>query len=102
MTAYLQPGEYAAYGIPGGTDAQVASASLIVNAYLKRPEGLLWSADANGMPAWMTGLNPTLSYTAPAPITAGTNVVVTIPNATFGFQTVGEVVILDRTNPSLA
>ena len=103
VVAYLQPAEYATYGIPDATAAQVGSASLIINSYLKRPEGLIWSPDANGMPAWMTSLNPTISYTAPAAISPGANVqVVTIPNAQFGFQTVGEVVILDRANPSLA
>jgi hypothetical protein len=100
--AYLQPEEYANYGIPDGTAQQVSSASLIVNSYLKRPEGLIWSPDANGMPAWMTGLNPNISYSAPSAINPGANVEVTIPNAQFGFQTVGEVVILDRANPSLA
>lgn len=102
VIAYLQPVEYAAYGITDATAPQVSSASLIVNSYLKRPEGLLWSSDANGMPAWMTGLNPTISYTAPSPIIPGNNVQVTIPGAQFGFQTVGEVIILDRANPSLA
>ena len=100
--AYVQPSEYATYGIPDATAAQVTSASLIVNSYLKRPEGLVWSPDANGMAAWMAALNPTISYTAPSPISPGANVQVTIPNAQFGFQTVGEVAILDRANPSRA
>jgi hypothetical protein len=54
------------------------------------------------MPAWMAGLTPTISYAAPAAISPGTNVQVTIPGAQFGFQTVGEVVILDRANSQLA
>jgi hypothetical protein len=99
FTPYLQANEYATYGIPEATSAQVAAASRQVNGYLGRPEGLIWSPDANGMPCCMANLNPTRGYTAT--LAPGTNVAVTIPNATFGFQTVGEVVILDRGNPSL-
>jgi hypothetical protein len=101
-TPYLQSGDYATYGVSDGTAAQVNSATVTINAYLKRPEGLIWSPDANGMPAWMSTPNPTMSYTVAGGITSGSNVQVTIPNAQFGFQTVGEVVILDRANSGLA
>jgi hypothetical protein len=102
VTPYVQSGEYAAYGISDGTAAQINSATSIINAYIKRPEGLIWSPDANGMPAWMTALNPTMNYQVAGGIASGSNVVVTIPNAQFGFQTIGEVVILDRSNSGLA
>jgi hypothetical protein len=98
---YLQPSEYATYGIPDGTASQVANASRLVDTYLVRPEGLLWTADANGIPAYMTNKEPTLSFTIPAATNPGTNVVINIPNAQFGPQNIGEVAILDRANSGL-
>jgi hypothetical protein len=99
FTPYLQPTEYADYGVPDATAAQVAAATRQVNAYIGRPEGLLWSPDANGMPCYMTNLDPVRSYTAT--VAAGSNVIVTVPNAVFGPQTVGEVVVIDRANTQL-
>jgi hypothetical protein len=101
FTAYLQPSEYASYGISDSTSAQVAGATRLVDTYLVRPEGLLWSPDANGMAAYMTNKEPTLSFPIPATTNPGANVAVAIPNAQFGPQNIGEVVILDRLNPSL-
>ena len=54
LAAYLQPAEYPAYGISDAADSQVNAATRAVNAYIRRPEGLLWSPDGNGMPAWAT------------------------------------------------
>ena len=99
FTPYLAAPEYAAYGIPEASAAQVASATRQVNGYLGRPEGLVWSPDGNGMPCYMANLNPTRSFTAT--VSPGSNVIVTVPYATFGFQTVGEVVVLDRANAGL-
>ena len=102
LTPYLRVVEYADYGITDATAPQVEAASRTINGYLARPEGLIWNPDANGMPAWMAGLTPNISYAAPSGISPGANVQVTIPNAQFAFQTVGEVVILDRANAGLA
>ncbi len=100
FTPYLAASEYPAYGISDAKPHQVNRACRTVNTYLGRPEGLLWSPDANGQPAYMTGLNPTLSFTGSA-LAPGTGVTLTIANATFGYQDVGEVVILDRATPGL-
>jgi hypothetical protein len=102
LAPYIQTGEMAAYGISDGSAAQINSATATINAYLKRPEGLIWSPDANGMPGWMASLNPTMNFTVAGGIALGANIVVTIPNASFGFQTIGEVVILDRANSGIA
>ena len=99
---YLQPGDYAAYGVSDALAWQVDQASRRVDAYLGRPEGLLWSADANGQPAWMTGLTPSRIVPLPASLATGTNVQITVPYGRFTAQTVGEVVVLDRTNPLAA
>lgn len=96
---YLQPADYAAFGIPDAQPWQVDQASRRIDAHLGRPEGLLWSADANGQPAWMTGLTPSRSFPLPAALTPGSNVQITVPFGRFTAQTVGEVVVLDRTNP---
>lgn len=100
---YIAPRDYPLYGIADADQAgsQVNQACRIVNTYLSRPEGLLWSPDANGMPAYMTNKQPTLTYTVPAQISPGANVTVTVPSAQFGLQTIGEVVILDRLNANL-
>lgn len=102
LTPYLRQVEYADYGITDATPPQVEAASRTINGHLSRPEGLIWNPDANGMPGWMADLTPINSYTAPSGISPGANVQVTIPNAQFGFQTVGEVVILDRATANLA
>jgi hypothetical protein len=96
FTPYLSVTDYPDYGISDGTDAQVAAACRVVNTFLSRPEGLVWSPDANGVPAYMANLNPTLSITVTVAITPGSNVVVTVPNRTFGAAMIGEVAILDR------
>ncbi|MCE9565841.1 MAG: hypothetical protein K8U57_27770 [Planctomycetes bacterium] len=98
---YIQPVEYSAYGVTDASSAQIEAAGRVVNTFLSRPEGLLWSPDANGAPAYMTNLRPTLSLTAPAQINPGTNVAVTIPGHSFGAPNIGDVVVLDRSNPNI-
>ena len=101
FTPYLSPDEYADYGVPEANTAQVNQATRLVDSYLGRPEGLIWSPDGNGMPAFMTNKTPTRSFTGPA-VSPGMNVTLTIPFAQFGYQDVGEVAILDRGNPDIA
>lgn len=96
--SYVGATETPYYGITDATPAQIASASRVIDGYLGRPEGLLWSPDANGMPAFMANLTPTRSYKLASSISAGAVVQITIPNAQFGLNTVGEGVILDRAN----
>jgi len=98
---YLDSSEYAGYGVGDATQPLINSACRIINNHLARPEGLLWSPDANGAPAYMTNLNPRQTLTAPAQINPGSNVAVTVPSAQFGIQNIGEVVILDRANANL-
>lgn len=93
---YIDPTEYAVYGISDASDAQVNAAGSLVNTFLLRPEGVVWSPDANGMAAYMANKQATLSYAVPAAVSPGSNVTVTVPNAQFGPQNIGEVVILDR------
>lgn len=99
---YLDPAEYAAYGIPDATDAQVASAGRSIDAALGRPEGLLWMPDATGEPGWMGGMTPTRGYALPSAIAPGSLIAITFPYARFGAESIGEVVILDRGDPGKA
>jgi hypothetical protein len=101
FTPYLQSSEYAAYGVPDANAAQIANACRIVNNFLSRSEGLLWSPDGNGTPAYMTNKQATVSFAAASPINPGANVNVTLPGAQFGTQNVGDVVVLDRLNAGI-
>jgi hypothetical protein len=97
-STYLEEGDYANYGVPSGTTAaQVTAASAIIDAYLKRPEGLVWNPDAQGNPAYMAAPAPALTQTTGSAIEPGSNVQVPVSG---GIQalSVGEALILDRSN----
>ena len=98
---YIQPVEYPAFGLTDANAPLVNHACRIVNNKLRRPEGLLWSPDANGAPAYMTNLNPSLSVQSAGSINHGQNVVITVAGTTFGIQNIGDVVILDRATSNL-
>lgn len=98
----LESGEYAEYGVPLCRPEQVLRASLLIDHFLRRPEGLVWMADVNGQPAYMAAKVPNISYVSPTPILPGTNVVVPIPNYIGDNDSlIGECVVLDRLNPAL-
>ncbi|MFO0906783.1 MAG: hypothetical protein U0835_00185 [Isosphaeraceae bacterium] len=98
FTPYLSPEEYADFGVPDATAAQVNRATRAVDAYLGRPEGLVWTPDAGGMPAYMANASPTMGLKGSA-VSPGADVTLTISNARFGYQDVGTVVVLDRADP---
>ncbi|MBM7045437.1 hypothetical protein [Rhizobium lusitanum] len=98
---YLQPTDYAAYGITGATAAQVQQASAYVDGYLKRPEGLICANDAAGNPCYMVSLNPTSSWTFPNAIAPGIAVTVHAPlGLLLSMDLLGQVIILDRAVPN--
>lgn len=97
FTPYLSSGEYADYGVPDATASQVSQATRAVDAFLGRPEGLIWAPDANGMPAYMANATPARSFTGAA-VSPGSSVTLTVSHAQFGPQDVGTVAILDRAN----
>lgn len=100
-STYLQSGDYANFGVPNATAAQVIQASVLIDAYLKRVEGLVWLPDSAGNPGWMAALTPILSLTAPGAISPGTNVIVPVTGGIQGIA-VGEPLVLDRSNIELA
>lgn len=97
---YLQPGDYAAWGVPEANSSQVQRASTLVDAYLERPEGLIYATDAAGAPAYMAALAPASAlgaWTIGGAISPGRNVVVPFQAATLGLpDLIGEVLVLDR------
>lgn len=99
-SAYLQPADYAAFGVPNATAAQVQQASAQIDVYLARNEGLVWAPDGNGNPAYMAGPSASLTLKLAAAITPGESVVVDVIGPT-GMLKVGEVLIADQGNASI-
>jgi hypothetical protein len=97
---YLRPEDYAPYGVPGSTEAQVVAASAIVDGYLRRPEGMIWVPDFQGMPCYMKAMKPRYSFTITAPIPAGAQVHVAVPGFPANPDLIGEVAIIDRATPT--
>lgn len=94
--------EYETYGVPFTSPAQVARASLLVDHYLRRPEGCVYGLDANGQPAYMIAKAPSLVYTTDSIIPVGKNVVVLLPGYVGDSDSlIGETVVLDRLLPSI-
>lgn len=95
-SSYLKSDEYVAYGVAGGTtDAQVQQSSILVDSYLKRPEGLVYATDTSGYPLYMKSLPPTSTFILTSPLVPG----VSVPaNVTGPLQTLkrGAVLVIDK------
>ena len=102
-SSYLTSGDYSTYAVPVGTTAgQVTAASLLIDLYLKRPDGLVWTPDATGSPGWMAAATPSITITysgAIVPNAGNTTILATGP--VMGIM-VGDVLILDRANSAIA
>lgn len=100
---YLTASDYIAYGLPTTTtDIQVQQASVLIDAYLQRPEGLVWLPDSLGQPSYMAGLEPKLTLNSAGAIAPGSKVTVTLSQNTLIMDDmIGEVVILDRGSKTL-
>ncbi len=97
---YISPAEYATYGLaPATTAAVVKQASSLVDAYLQRPEGLLYQADASGAPCYMLGLSPALTFQATAAFGPGNTAVVPVSGPLSGLK-VGDCFVIDRADPT--
>lgn len=100
-SAYLTSADFVAFGVPSATAGQVTQASVLIDAYLRRPHGLLWKADANGNPAFMTSLSPELTLTGVGAFGPGNGIQVQV-NGPVQVLQVGDCVVLDRVaNPTL-
>lgn len=97
QSQYLQGGDLAAYGVPTATAAQIGAASTLVDAYLMRPEGLVYDVDGQGLPAWMAALDPVFTLHLSGAIAPGQNVVANfVETAVAASLQPGQVLILDR------
>ena len=55
---YIDIDEAALYGLTGVDTNQIIRASILIDAHLKRPQGLVWMPDYRGAPAYMKAMNP--------------------------------------------
>jgi hypothetical protein len=103
-STYLQPSEYAAFGVPNATAAQVNSASTLIDSYLLRSQGAIYVPDASGAPGWMAGANPRQTYHNVGGISPGKAIAVQLSEtpALLKLLQVGDVLILDRENEDAA
>lgn len=72
-------------------------ASAIIDAYLKRPDGLVYNVDANGAPCSMAAAVPAQTFKLTGAIAAGSNVVATVSPALIRSDMIGRVLVLDNT-----
>lgn len=95
------PAEYETYGVSLASGTNVMRASLLVDHYLRRPEGCVYATDANGRPCYMVAMAPTMTYTFSGALAPGANVVVPLPGYVSDSDAlVGDIVVVDRLIPS--
>ncbi len=85
-------------GIADATAVQIGHASQLINSYIGKPRGLLWSPDAAGNPAWMTLATPTRSFKLADDVQPGAAITIYTNYGSFGDGDIGSAVVLDRKN----
>lgn len=76
---YLLADERVNYGVPNATTPQIQQASILVDAHLKRPEGLEYIANSvDGSPVCMFAKTPSATFTVAGGLATGTDVVATL------------------------
>jgi hypothetical protein len=98
-SAYLAGPDLTAYGVPNATAAQITMASAVVDAFLQRPEGLVWSPDYQGAPAFMAALSPSLALTSTGAVSPGSSVLVLVTGYVSA-DLVGQALVFDRADPN--
>lgn len=98
---YVKPEDYAQYGIDSTTpESQIIRAGNTINAFLDRPEGLLYGVDGSGNPCYMLALEPSVVLQVVGIVAPGTSVDVTVSTSSSSLQ-IGKVLTFDRANISL-
>lgn len=89
--------EYETYGVSLASGTNVMRASLLIDHYLRRPEGCVYATDANSQPCYMVAVAPSMTYTFGGVIAPGASVVVPLPGYLSDSDSlIGEVVVVDR------
>lgn len=99
-SAYLTTSRAPLYGLTSVNSGQIAAASALIDAYLRRPEGLLWAPDSIGQPAYMAGATPDFTFTLVNPINPGNGVSVQLQGPTAMLQ-VGDILVFDQAQSTL-
>jgi hypothetical protein len=94
---YLLESDLAAYGVTNANSSKVSEASLYIDGWLRRPEGLIWTPDAAGNPTFMAAQVPSYTLSLSTSISPGTNVEVAVTGPLMGVQP-GDALIADRAN----
>lgn len=100
-SAYLQTVDLANYGISSATAAQIGQASTLIDGYLRRPAGLLYTADADGNPCYMSALDPEATLTAGSAFGPGNAIVVPVSSGPLASLQIGDCVVLDKAASNL-
>lgn len=101
-SSYIEPDEYAAYGLPDTTTAAaIQLASILVDSCLKRPEGVVYDVDSVGNPLSMSAATASATFTTLGTLAIGSNLTISVSGP---LQTLrkGTVLIADRANPANA
>lgn len=94
--SYIALADAAEWGLAGATQPMLDAATALVNAYLRRPEGVVWAPDAAGAPCYMAGLTPTRALALSDAIVAGQAATVAAPRWVASQDLLGEVFVVDR------
>lgn len=97
-SAYIKTAaEKEEYGIPLATPVEIMRASSLVDHYLRRPKGCVWTADSVGKPAYMAGATASLTYTSYDLIVPGDTVTVQVEEYVGQDDSlVSDILVLDR------
>ena len=80
---------------PKVTQLHLDQATGIINAYVKRPEGLLYEVDGSGNPVCMAGLAAQSSFSLAAPVSPGAGVTAML-NGPVSLLQAGDSLVIDR------
>lgn len=92
---YIGVQEAPTWGLTEADTNSIVQASALIDAYLKRPEGLVWAPDSQGNPCYMAAALPRFTFALTAAIEPGSNIPVSL-SGPVNQLTVGDVLVLDQ------
>lgn len=97
---YLTSGDLVNFGVSNASTPQIIQASVLLDGYLGRPDGLTWTPGGDGQPCFMASRNPDIVLTAGAAFGPAQQIVVPVTGAIQALQ-IGDCVTIDRANPTI-